>query len=205
MKNNLKTYIPWALFIVIPAVFCTVLYAVQLYNANVFFGIQWNHGFITVVYEISNDLVQLCRPLAAFCLCILAVMRPFAEKRDEFVTGMRWITAALLAVFALSFVVYSGIHGLAFNTVWDWLADILRVAVIPVVVAVALVRQKKLSAPVRWAITAVVCVVMVASSVNTLILNELYFQLSAPYIIGTLAVTYCELCPALFSLAPSKK
>ena len=204
MKYKLKTYIPWALVMVIPSVFCVVLNAIQLHNLNLFFGINWAEGFNVVFYRIVSDLVKLLQPLAGLGLCILAVLRPFSQKTNEFMIGMRWITAVILVLFSVSFCIYSGIHGLFFNTVWDWIADILRVAVIPVAVAFLLIAHTKLELPIRWTLSLIIVGLMAVHAVSEVTAAAEGRVVDAIYIIASALVTVCQICPVLFALIPRK-
>ncbi len=205
MKEKLKIYVPWVLLAVLPSVVCVALSAVQLYNASLFFGIHWDFGFYTVFCRIVADLVKLLRPLAGIFFCILAVLRPFSRKTAEFLTGLRLVAAAALALFAVSFSISAGIELLAVNTVWGWLANVLRVAVIPVAVAYLLVRHDKLPSPVRWTLAAVVVCLMVAGAVNTFTAAAAGQLVTSGYIVGAVFVTYCQVCPVAMALIPQKE
>lgn len=203
MKNKLKTYVPWVVLIAIPSVLCTVLYALQLFSANLFADLNGELGFYPNLSIVLDDLVRLCRPLSGIFLCVLAVMRPFAAKTQEFLTGMRWLTVTALLLFSVSFAIHCGLVGLPFNTVWGWLANVLRVSVIPAAVAYLLLRQEKLPAAVCWTLATVVCALMVVNQISIFGDVDL-FSAESQYVINTIVIAYCQICPVFFALAPRK-
>lgn len=204
MKKLFKIYIPWVLFMVVPALFCLFMYITQLLSAENF-AADWDAGFFSGLYDLASAgrTVFLC--LSGVAISLLSILRPFGNKLGQKQQWFQWSAGGVLLFYALC-VLLGDVFGALVAANTSLIGDVLHILV-PAAAAFLLLKREQLSLAKQWIIAAAVAAITLANCVYTLyvVVEDLrdYADVAmGTYVAGMILIAYGTVFPAFFALAP---